>query len=164
MEEYLQFVTIDVWTMIFTWANLIILFLLLKKFLFAPVNKMLTERGEEIEKGFKDAEAASDDARQLKAEYEQKLSDAHSEAEGIIKSAVETANLRSEGIVNEASEKAANIIEKSKTQIEADKRNAVNEAKSEISEIAVMAAQKIIGRELNTDDDERLITNIIDRI
>lgn len=49
MNEYLPFVSIDTWTMIFTWANLLILFLLLKKFLFKPVTKILDERAEEIE-------------------------------------------------------------------------------------------------------------------
>ena len=48
MNEYLPFVSIDTWTMIFTWANLLILFLLLKKFLFKPVTKILDERAEEI--------------------------------------------------------------------------------------------------------------------
>ena len=47
MNEYLPFVSIDTWTMIFTWANLLILFLLLKKFLFKPVMKILDERAEE---------------------------------------------------------------------------------------------------------------------
>ena len=48
MGEYLSFVTIDVWTMIFTWANLLILFLLMKKFLFGPVRRIIEKREEEI--------------------------------------------------------------------------------------------------------------------
>ena len=62
MNEYLPFVSIDTWTMIFTWANLLILFLLLKKFLFKPVTKILDERAEEIENSYKQAEETNDKA------------------------------------------------------------------------------------------------------
>ncbi len=164
MEEYLEFVSVHTWTMLFTWANLIILFLLLKKFLFRPVNKMLDERRAEIEKGFLDAENATLQAEKIKAEYEMKLNKAKDEAEGIIKSAVEKAEARSENIVREASDEAAHIIEKSKNQIERDKKNAVNTARSEIAAMAVLAAEKLIGRKIDAEDDERLITDIIDRI
>ena len=65
MNEYLPFVSIDTWTMIFTWANLLILFLLLKKFLFKPVTKILDERAEEIENSYKQAEETNDKAISL---------------------------------------------------------------------------------------------------
>ena len=111
MNEYLPFVSIDTWTMIFTWANLLILFLLLKKFLFKPVTKILDERAEEIENSYKQAEETNDKALSLKSEYEEKLLSAKNEADGIIKSAVETADRRSESIVNEANEKVRYIME-----------------------------------------------------
>lgn len=164
MNEYLPFVSIDTWTMIFTWANLLILFLLLKKFLFKPVNKILDERAEEIENSYKRAEETNDKAFSLKNEYEEKLLSAKNEADGIIKSAVETADRRSESIVNEANEKARHIMEKSQKQIEQDKQNAVNEARKDIASMAVDAAEKIIGKKLTDSDDEELISDIIDRM
>ena len=153
MNEYLPFVSIDTWTMIFTWANLLILFLLLKKFLFKPVTKILDERAEEIENSYKQAEETNDKAISLK-----------NEADGIIKSAVETADRRSESIVNEANEKVRYIMEKSQKQIEQDKQNAVTDAKREIASMAVDAAEKIIGKKLTDSDDEELISDIIDRM
>ena len=159
MNEYLPFVSIDTWTMIFTWANLLILFLLLKKFLFKPVTKILDERAEEIENSYKQAEETNDKALSLKSEYEEKLL-----SDGIIKSAVETADRRSESIVNEANEKVRYIMEKSQKQIEQDKQNAVTDAKREIASMAVDAAEKIIGKKLTDSDDEELISDIIDRM
>ena len=158
MNEYLPFVSIDTWTMIFTWANLLILFLLLKKFLFKPVTKILDERAEEIENSYKQAEETNDKAISLKSEYEEKLLSAKNEADGIIKSAVETADRRSESIVNEANEKVRYIMEKSQ------KQNAVTDAKREIASMAVDAAEKIIGKKLTDSDDEELISDIIDRM
>lgn len=164
MDEYLPFVSIDVWTMIFTWANLIILFLLLKKFLFKPVNKVLDARAEEIENAYKQAEDTQSEAQSMRNEYEQRLQSAKTEADGIIKSAVETASRRSDSIVNEASEKAKNIMERSQKQIEQEKIKAVNEAREDIASMAVDVAEKLIGKKLNESDDEKLISDIIDRI
>lgn len=164
MEEYLPFVSIDVWTMIFTWANLIILFLLLKKFLFKPVNKVLNERAEEIENSYKQAENTKSEAQSMKSKYEDKLSSVQTEADGIIKSAVEAANRRSDSIVSEANEQANHIIEKLQKQIERDKENAMNEAEADIASMAVDIAEKILGKKLDTNTDEKLISDIIDRI
>lgn len=162
--EFLQFVTIDVWTMLFTWANLIILFLLLKKFLFKPVNKVLDARAEEIENTYKSAENTEHEALSMKSEYEQRLQNAKTEADSIIQSAVEAAERRSEGIVSEADTEAKRIMEKSQKQIEQDKRNAVNEAREDIASMAVDVAQKLIGKKFDGEDDEKLISDIIDRI
>jgi F-type H+-transporting ATPase subunit b len=162
--EYLQFVTIDVWTMIFTWVNLIILFLLLKKFLFKPVNKVIDERAEEIENSYKQAADTKNEAQSMKNEYEQKLLAAKDEAEGIIKSAVEAANRRSDSIVGEANEQARHIMEKSQKQIEQDKKNAIDSARGDIASMAVDVAEKLIGKKLDETDDEKLISDIIDRI
>ena len=164
MEEYLPFVSIDIWTMIFTWANLIILFLLLKKFMFKPVNKVLDERAEEIENSYKEAEDTKSKAQSMKAEYESKLHGVIKEADGIIKSAVETANKRSDSIVSEANEQAKHIIEKLQKQIERDRENAMSEAEADIASMAVDIAEKILGKKLDTDTDEKLISDIIDRI
>ena len=164
MNEYLPFVSIDTWTMIFTWANLLILFLLLKKFLFKPVTNILDKRAEEIENSYKQAEETNDKALSLKSEYEEKLLSAKNEADGIIKSAVETADRRSESIVNEANEKVRYIMEKSQKQIEQDKQNAVTDAKREIASMAVDAAGIIIGKNFTDRDDEELIFDIIDRL
>lgn len=164
MEEYLPFVSIDIWTMIFTWVNLIILFLLLKRFLFKPVNRVLEERAAEIENSYKKAENTNSEAQSMKAEYESKLLSAETEADGIIKSALETANRRSDSIVSEANEQAKRIMAKSQKQIERDKEKAINEAEADIVAMAVDIAEKIIVGKLDTDTDEKLISDIIDRI
>lgn len=164
MGEYLPFVTIDTWTMIFTLVNLVVLFLLLKKFLFKPVNKMLDARKEEIENSYKQAEDAKAEAEGIKDEYEQKLMGAKDEADKIIKSAVEKASMRSDSIIDDANNEARNIIEKSQKQIEQEKRTAMKEAQEDIASMAVEVAEKLISKKLNSSDDEKLISDIIDRI
>lgn len=160
----MDFVTIDMWTMIFTWLNLIILFLLLKKFLFGPVNKILLARAEEIETTYTTAESAKREAENIRAEYEKQISSAKDEADGIIKSAVVKAKERSETIVNEAQETAQRIAEKSREQIELDKKNALREARGDIASMAVDVAEKLIGEHISDSADDKLIESIIDKI
>lgn len=164
MEQYLEFVSIHFWTMIFTWINLVILFLLLKKFLFKPVNKVIDERAEEIENTYKTAETALSDAENTRREYTERLSLAKSEAEGIIQSAVQTARERSDSIIGEAQDEARQLTERAQRQIERDKKQAVDEARGEIAEMAVDVAEKLIGKRLDESADEKLIESIIDRM
>lgn len=164
MEEYLDFVSIDFWTMVFTWLNFLILFLILRWLLFKPVNRVLSERAEEIENTYKIAETAQHDAELAREQYENQLNEAKTEADGIINSAVLSAREKSESIVNEAQERAKNITEKAQKQIERDKQNAMNEARGDIAEMAVDVAEKLIGERLSSSADEKLIESIIDRI
>lgn len=164
MEEYLPFVSIDTWIIIMSWGNLLILFLLLKRFLFKPVQKVLDARAEEIEETYKSAEDTKSSAEKMLGEYEEKLKNARDTADGIIKSAEKTANMRSENIVNDANDKARRIMEKSRVQIEREKQEAMREARSDIVRAASDIAEKLIGRELTADDDEKLIGDIIDRM
>ena len=76
MEKYLNFVTIDVWTTIFTWGNLLILLLLMKKFLFKPVRAVIEKREQEINKMYTDAEQATNQANEMKASYEASIANA----------------------------------------------------------------------------------------
>ena len=164
MDNYLPFVSLDVWTMIFTWINLVILFLLLKKFLFKPVNKVLDERAAEIENEYTAAEKGHAEADNIRAEYESKIESAKTEADTIIKSAVTAANERSDAIVGEANTEARRIIEKSQKQLEQDKKNAMHEMRGEIASIAHDAAEKILKREIDEQTDNEIISEIIDKL
>ncbi len=164
MEEYLDFVTIDFWTMVFTWLNFIILFLLLRHFLFKPVNRILSKRAEEIENTYKIAETAQQDVELAREKYENRLNEAKTEADGIIQSAVSRARERSDSIISEAQENARHISEKSQKQIELDRQNAMKEARQDIAGMAVDVAEKLISERLDSSADEKLIESIIDQI
>ena len=160
--RFLDFVTIDVWTLIFTWGNLLILFLLMKKLLFKPVRKMMLDRENEVKEMYIDAEKSRSDADALKADYETRLS--KQEAEEIIKSATRSATLKSEEIIADAQKNAAGIIERADKQIEAEKRNAENELKNEVSELALSIASKVIEKEIDGEKHKELIDSFIEKM
>lgn len=164
MGQYLEFVTIDVWELIFTWVNLLILFLLMKKFLFGPVKAILDKREAEVRKLYSDAEDAKQNAAALETEYNEKLADVEQEAREIVETARRHASAQSSEIIGEARGKAAELLQKANIQIENERKNTVNEIKSELSSIAVDIAGKIIEKDIDEKDHERLVKEFIDGI
>lgn len=164
MEDFLSFVTIDFWEMIFTWGNLLILLLLMKKFLFKPVKNILDKRQGEIDASYSEAEKANEEAAALKAEYEDRLSAAKDEATELITDATRRASLAEEEILRYAHVKAEKIIARAEEQTELDRQNAIGQVKNEISDIAIALASKIIEKEISKDDHEKMIDNFIDSV
>ena len=111
-EKFESFVGVNFWTMIFAWVNLLILYLLFKKFLFVPIKKMIDSRQQEIDDMYSDADSARKSAAELKAEYEEKMSHAEEESEQIVKKAVRKAQLKEEEILKEANLQASRTLER----------------------------------------------------
>ncbi len=157
----LELVSIVPWEIITQLVNLLLLFLLIKHFLFKPVQNILDARQAEIDKTYDDAEKAQDEAEALRDEYEKRIADAKNEASDIVKSATRKAQLHSEEIVRDAQAEAVRIKEKADEQIEQEKKKAMNELKDEISGIAVDIASKVVEREIDEKDHEALIAEFI---
>ncbi|MDO4744817.1 MAG: F0F1 ATP synthase subunit B [Clostridia bacterium] len=157
----MDFVSIDTWTIIFTWINLLILVLIMKKLLFKPIMNMLAQREEEVNSMYKQAEEAQQNAENLEKDYTQKLSVAKEEAARIMKDTVREATLKGEEIVSDAQNKAAAVLSKAHKEIERERLSAVNEIKSDIASIAVSVAEKVIEKDINESDYERLVEEFI---
>lgn len=164
MEEFLSFVTIDVWTLIFTWVNLFILFLLMKHFLFGRIQNVLKQREDEISKIYSDADLSKRDAENLKTEYENRIKSAKDEADEIIKKATQNASMRSDAILKDAKNEAQNILNRAQSQIETQKKKAVYEIKTDITSLAVAIAKKIVKKDISKSDHEKMINDIIKNI
>ena len=161
---FTDFLTIDVGTIIFTLMNLLILFLLVRHFLFGRVNKMLESRQAEVQKTYDDANQANEKAKQLEEEYSVKLSAAKEESAEIIKNATLKAQSRSDEIVSAAKQEANSIFDRTNLEIEREKKRAVNDIKDTISEIAFMVAEKVVEKEIDKKDNERLIEDFINNV
>ncbi len=162
--QNLDIISINIWQVVISLANLVILFLILKKFLFEPVKKIKAQRENEIETQYKKAEKASKEADDLKADWEDKITTADQKADEIISEAVERANERNEIMLYESREKADQIIRKAKADIERDRREARETIKKEIVDVSQVISEQIIGREINMDDHRDLIDDAIDKL
>mgnify|MGYP003296464274 CR=1 FL=1 len=156
-----EFLNINFFTALFTLVNTVILFLALKHFLFQPVMKMIADRQKEIDDLYSDAESSRDNAMALEAEYKQKLSAATETGERLVKEAVARGQAREEEIIRQANQEAAAIMDKAAADIAQEKKKAINDAKDEISGIAIAIAEKVVEREINAADQQQLVDDFI---
>ena len=163
-DKFEAFVGVNLFTMIFAWVNLLILYLFLKKLLFKPVKNMIDSRQKEIDDMYSDAENSRKSALDMKTEYEKKLECANEESEEILKKAVRKAQLREEEILKEANEKAARTLERASEQVELEKKRAINEVKDEVSGMAISIAAAVIERDVKADEHKELIDDFINQM
>lgn len=162
LDQFESFVGVNVWTMLFAWCNLLILYLFLKKILFTPVKNMIDSRQKEVDDMYSDAEVAKTEASAMKAEYEEKLSKANEESEEILRTAQRRAQLKEEDILKEAQVEASRIRERAEGEIELEKKRMLGEIKDEVSGMAIGIASAVIGREVSEDEHKDLINEFID--
>ena len=155
---------VNPWTAIFTLANTVALFLVLKKFLFVPVLKVIEDRQNEIDGMYADADRAKSEAEALRGDYQQKLSAAVQTSERMLKEATARGQSREEEILRQANLEADAIRQKASADIAQEKKKAINEAKDEISVIALSIAGKVVGRELNAADQASLLDHFIEEL
>ena len=155
---------VNFWTALFVLLNTTVLFLVLKRFLFVPVMNMIKARQEEIDGMYLEANTAKEEAKALEAEYQEKLSVAAETGERMVKEAVARGQHREEEIIRQANEEASAIMTKASQDIALEKKKALNDAKDEISDIAMSIAEKEVGRELSGKDHASLVDDFIDRL
>ena len=157
-----SFIGVNFWTALFVLLNTIALFLVMKRYLYGPIMKMIQERQKEIDDLYAEADSARTEAHAMEEEYKQKLSAAVETGERIVKDATVRAHAREEEILRQANVDADAMRDKAAADIAREKKKAINEAKDEISVIAVAIAQKVVGRELNEADHADLVDSFID--
>ena len=162
--QTLDVISIKLWQILASLANLVLLFLLIKKFLYKPVKKMLETRQNTIDGDYAAAEEAKNEALKNQKAYEEKLSNAKTEADGGIQSSVDTAASREKEILAEAKEKAEGIMRKAREDAELEKRKAQEGIKQEIISVSTLLAEKMLEREINAQDHEQMIDSFIDSI
>lgn len=164
MGEFEALLGVNPWTALFALANFLFLFFMLRKFLFKPVMKMIDDRQKEIDDLYKDAEDAKKDAQAKQQEYDRKLSSAQQTSEQLVREAVARGQSREEEILRQANAQASAMMDKAADDIAREKKKAVNDAKDEISVIALSIAGKVVGRELNDADHARLVDGFIEEL
>jgi F-type H+-transporting ATPase subunit b len=159
-----EFFSFDPVTIVGTLCNTLIIFLFLKKFLFGRVNEILEERNAEVAKSYADADLALRSAEEKERSYTEKLAAAKDESAELVKSATKKAQSRSDEIIAEAKDEAHQTLTKAKSDIERERRAAVNQIKDEISVLSVMIARKMVDKELDKKSQEEIIDSCISEL
>ena len=162
--QNLDVISVNLWQILISLGNLCILFYIMKRFLYKPVRNILAKRQSELEEHYTAAEKAEADAFADRAVWEEKLAGADAEADAIIKKASDNASFRGEQIVANAKEQAESILRVAKTEAELERKKAVEGIKREIVEVSGALTEKMLEREIKTEDHRALIDSFIEDI
>ena len=164
MQLYQALITLDGWTFLAQICNLMIQLVIFKKFLLKPIKQVIADRKAKADSEIADAQKLRTEAEAMKAEYEQNLQNARTEANQIVAAAQKTATARSEEIVGEARAQAAALKQKAEADIAQERKKAVNEVKDESGGIAMEIASKVVEREISEKDHKDLIDEFIKNV
>ncbi|PJE58217.1 MAG: ATP synthase F0 subunit B [Candidatus Portnoybacteria bacterium CG10_big_fil_rev_8_21_14_0_10_36_7] len=161
MNELLATFNIDIKLLIAQLVNFTIVLLVLYKFAYKPILKILNDRTEKIEQGLKDAKNAKIKMTDVVEKEKEILSHAKIEAQKIISDAEDTVTKNHEEQKIKAKQEISKIIQEAKNQIAVEKEQIITEAKKEVAEIAVLIAEKILDERIDGQKDQKIISKLI---
>ena len=161
---YQSLVAVEPLTLIANICNLFIQMLIIKKFFLDKIVAVLDQRRSAADKEITDAEKAKQEAMEIKKTYEDNMLQANAKANEILTTAQKTAAERSDKIIGEAQQAAAQIKSKASADIAQEKKKAINDAKNELSGLALAIAGKVVEKELAEEDQAGLIDRFIDEL
>jgi len=162
--QTLEIISVNFWQILISLLNLLLIFFILKKFLWKPVKKVMAQRQAAVDEQYAAADEARAKAEADRAAYEEALAGAKAEAKGIVEDATVAAKRRGDQIVAEAEEKADRLVRQAQSEAELEKQKAENEVKQKIVDVSALLAGKLLEREISADDHRTLIDAFINNI
>lgn len=147
----------------FLWTLIIFLAALpfMWKIVFSKVTAALVDRDERATEAIRSAQRANEEAERVRAEVEVHLGEAQAEATKLLSAARERAEVRERDIVENAKQEAEAMIASARSAIEAEKEKALSSIRAEVVELSLSAASKVIGRNVSSEDDRRLVEELV---
>ena len=147
--------------LVFTIVNIVVLYICMRLFLFKPVNKILKQRQDAVQKQFDDAKEAQDKAEALKQEYEASLTNARAESDRMMEEAKKKADAEYERVLKNADEEAAAKMQQAEEAIKVEKEKSMLKMQDEIKDLVVSVASKVVGDQVSAEDSSRLYDDFI---
>ena len=149
------------WNIVWTIVNILVLFLLLKHFLFKPITEMMQSRTAEIENNLKDAEDQKQKASELTAQYEEKLQGAHAEAAQIVSEARQRGQREYDAILKTAGQDAQKEQERARADMEREREEMLRGVQENVTELVLLTASKLSQKELDEESDRKLVDSFL---
>ena len=143
-------------------VNFLILLFILRRYAYRPMLEFLEKRSDRIEKGLKDAEAATKKLSEMGEKEKKVLKDARHEAKALIEAAEISAKKRDAERLAETELKTKRFLEEVRTKIEDEKKKSIAEVKQEIAEVVTVAVEKVLREKMDTTKDRELIKQMVE--
>lgn len=145
-------------------GNFLLLFFLVKHFFYDKINKFIQQRSDEIAQEISDAEVLKKEGENFKEEYTQKMNTIEDQSRQIINEARIKGEERKNEIIKVAEEEAEKVLKRNRTEIEREKEKVLEEVKSNIVDLSIYAAEKIVSETIDKNKHEKLILNFIEEV
>lgn len=162
MEYYSGIIELN-WSALMILGNVIILYIILKRFFWEKIRKYMKDRAESIQDAIDNAEAINKRANEKMANYDKRIANFEEEGREIIRNAKERADAQAKVIVDNAHKEASDIIAKAQRTIELEREKATVEMRQEITQLAMMAAEAIVEREIQSQGQEAIVDEVINK-
>lgn len=159
IDDYLR---INLYDAVLVLISTLLIVLIVKKFFWNYVRQYLEQRQAFIQSQLDESKANLQESEKLKTQYEEKMANAKQEALDLISAAKNTASREAGEIVSKARDDAHAIKEKAEMEIEHEKAKVREQLKEEISEVAFLAARKIVEKELDESTHRKYVEDFID--
>ena len=150
--------------MIWTLVCFLIVFLVLRRFGFAQIQKIIDERRDRIHRSIEQAEQARDEAARLLDEHRAMIVQARGQAEEILEDARKVAESQRERLHGELESDRARRLAETERQITSETERALAQIKNEIAELALITTAKVTGKLLTPEDHRRLIDSAVEEL
>ncbi len=128
---------------------------------YRPLRRVLDERRQRIEAGLRASEAAQEAAEEASAEARAEVQQGREEAQRLVAQAQEIAQRIESEARSGAQDQAAQLIERARLEIEQERDQAVQQLRNEFADLAIAAAERVIGQALSRDDHQRIISEVL---
>ena len=162
MMEYTGLIEIN-WSIIMIWITVIVLFLVLKKFFFEKVKNFMETRSNSIQDAFDSAEAVNRRADEKMQNYTKRIANVEAEGREIIRDAKIKADAQAREIIEDANKQATEIMNKAERNIEREKQKAMEEMRKEVAALAMLAAERIVEREIQNIGQDEIVDEVINK-
>ena len=162
--QNLNVISVNIWDILISLVNLLLLTLIVKKFLFKPVMKIIAQRRAAIDADYEQARTAREEAEESRQNYAAAMAAARQTSDQIIAEATRTAEHRSSEIVEEAREKATDIRHQEETDALLERKKAEEDMKREIADVSTQLTGILLKREINEEDHRALIDSFLQEI
>ena len=150
------------WSSLMILCNVFILYIILRKFFWEKIKKFMDDRAAAVQDAIDAAEAVNKRADEKMANYSKRIANVEEEGREIIKASKQQADAQAQIIIEEARQQASDIIAKAERTIEQEKAQAMEEMRKEIASIAMLAAEQIVGREIDKVGQDAIIDQAIE--
>ncbi len=150
------------WSSLMILCNVFILYIILRKFFWEKIKKFMDDRAAAVQDAIDAAEAVNKRADEKMASYSKRIANVEEEGREIIKASKQQADAQAQVIIEEARKQASDIIAKAERTIEQERLAATEEMRKEIASIAMLAAEQIVGKEIDNVGQDAIIDQVIE--